>query len=224
MQNYKPLVYLIVFFFVTAWVIKVQKHFEENKEIHSEWSTYEKDENGIVSSRRPTPEELAKIDPEALEQTDTKEEQRAPASIAKKEKAPSRYPTFLGRRLLGATFEDIPNLRYLQLENRYNEKWQQEMANDLLRTQPDHLKLTVKHEQSIIKINQDRGRLYEKVTLTYDYQNPFRGLQSYTALVDSETGKIVSTWNQTIQDPLPGRRMPVRLRPTGHLNSENQDL
>ncbi len=75
-------------------------------------------------------------------------------------------------------------------------------------------------EKSIIKILPGNKAIYlEEVFVTFvDQQNPDGNLPiSYKALVDSESGKVLATWNRTHIDPMKSREEKILpdLMPSG---------
>lgn len=92
----------------------------------------------------------------------------------------------------------------LAMINRVNPDWKEVMGEDLMRFQPDTTKLMVKEEVPVIKIEDGKGRFLEQVIITYLKKNGDRN--SFKALVDSDTGAIVETWDRSIHERLAKRR------------------
>ena len=160
-----------------------------------QWKTFIKRPGTEIDSHKTTNEEFqeAKIPtPEALK---AREQGRAIASI-------NPLKGFMvrdNRILMGEAdkkYED--ENAQLSMVNRFNPKWKDIMGNALMRFQPEETKLMVKEEVPVIKIEGGKGRLLEQVTITYLQKEGMRS--SFKALVDSETGSIVETWDRTIHE------------------------
>lgn len=91
------------------------------------------------------------------------------------------------------------------------------MADRLMRFQDDKTKLYLKHEKSVIEVYQSSAKYMEQVLITFSMDD---GTQySYRALVESDSGKIMDTWDRTKSDlPYRFKRQKMRtLAPTGTL-------
>jgi hypothetical protein len=167
--------------------------------VKTKWKTFVKTSNSIVDSHGTTQEEFlaAKIPtPPASGKT-----QRSIASV-------NPYQGFMVRNNriitgdLNKKYEDENN--DLQMANSVNPEWKDIMGNDLMRFQPADTKLMVKEEVPVIKIVNGIGRYLEQVTVTYLQKNGSRS--SFKALVDSETGTVVETWDRTIHEHIRPKR------------------
>jgi hypothetical protein len=122
----------------------------------------------------------------------------------------SRYPLRSGRILVGESakeFED-PSIN-LEVTNKANPNWKSILGMDLLRMQDESTKVIINEEFPIIKLVDGKGRYYEQVIITYLLKNGDRN--SYRALVDSESGLVMETWDRTIHEHM--RRKKVDLAP-----------
>ena len=193
---------LFIFSIVFALGITIYTKNERSKKIvhvKSNWKTFVKTSKSIVDSHGTTKEEFiaAKI-PSVL-----------PASKAKRSIASvDPYKGFLVRNnriVMG----DI-NKHYedesveLQMINVINPDWKDNMGNELMRFHPTDTKVMVKEEVPVIKIVNGVGRYLEQVTVTYLQKNGNRN--SFKALVDSETGVGVETWDKTIHETIRPKR------------------
>lgn len=88
----------------------------------------------------------------------------------------------------------------LEMVNSINPDWKEIMGNELMRFQPADTKLMVKEEVPVIKIIEGQGRYLEQVTVTYLQKDGNRS--SFKALVDSESGLVVETWDRTVQEQI----------------------
>jgi hypothetical protein len=159
----------------------------------TQWKTFVKNPDAVVDSHKTTPEEFkaAKIPEPAV----APKASRAIASV-------NPFKGFMVRnnRILtgdvSQKYEDENT--ELQMVNTINPEWKDVMGNDLMRFQPADTKLMVKEEVPVIKIIEGQGRYLEQVTVTYLQKDGNRS--SFKALVDSETGSVVETWDRTVQE------------------------
>lgn len=209
--------------FITIFGFKlISQRMESPSEKDSElnrWQTFIQDEKeDNIIQYDSTPEELQAIDPgeaqRISEQSEQQEAQRRPASSEKTKRSSQKI---LGRTLMGGQLPANVNPRHLHLSNRYNESWKEELAEQLLRFQSPDTKVFVKRNQSVVKVKGKKAKLYEVVTISYYFGDESKMFNSYNALVDSQTGRVQQTWNQSTHEPLRGQRMRVHLTPSGSL-------
>jgi hypothetical protein len=161
--------------------------------VKTQWKTFVKNPDAVVDSHHTTNEEFkaAKIPVP----TTSPKVNRTIASV-------NPFKGFMVRnnRILtgdvSQKYED--DNTELQMVNSINPDWKDIMGNDLMRFQPADTKLMVKEEVPVIKIVEGQGRYLEQVTVTYLQKDGNRS--SFKALVDSETGSVVETWDRTIQE------------------------
>lgn len=168
-------------------------------QVKAQWKTFVKKSNSVVDSHKTTQDEFlaAKIPtPPPAEKV-----QRTIASV-------NPYQGFMVRNNriimgdLNKKYEDENS--DLQMANSVNPEWKDIMGNDLMRFQPADTKLMVKEEVPVIKIVNGIGRYLEQVTVTYLQKDGNRS--SFKALVDSETGSVVETWDRTIHEHIRPKR------------------
>lgn len=180
------------------------------------WKTYVKKSDEIISSYNSTEEELisAKI-PFIKKSKDSyhtkafKHNLRTPASDLKIKS----INQMRGNRILlgntNAKYEDANY--YLKMKNKINPKWRELMGEGLMRFQSSTTKLLVKEESSLIKIEGDdvapEGQFLEEVKVTYLMANGDK--RSFSALIDSETGTVVETWNRTLEEKIDRNKKPI---------------
>ncbi len=163
--------------------------------VKTKWKTFVKTSKTVVDSHGTTPEEfeVAKIS--------KPKKNRSIASV-------NPYKGFMVRNNrivmgeLNKNYEDENN--ELQMSNELNLEWKENMGQELMRFQPKGTKLMVKEEVPVIKIVNGIGRYLEQVTVTYLLKNGSRN--SFKALVDSDTGQIVETWDKTIHETIRPKR------------------
>lgn len=201
--------WLFIFSIITAFGITSYTRFQNTRNISSispDWKTYVKTNNADeVKSHLTTDEEYqeAKIPAPALV---PKKPSRAIASID-----PLKgYMMRNNRVLMGdmdKKYEDQNN--ELVMRNKLNPKWKDQMGQDLMRFQDADTKLFVKEELPIIKIQDGKGQFLEQVIVTYLLKTGDRS--SFKALVDSDTGMVVETWDRTIHEKLKKQRGGITL-------------
>lgn len=171
----------------------------------SAWKTFVRKSATETSAYQTTKEEFAA----AKIVLPTEGNERSPAAISPS--ADTRGFLMRGGRILtGETHskyedENLP----LKMSNQINPKWKEEMGNYLIKFQQDNTKLIVKEELSLIKITEGEGRYFEQVVLTYLKKNG--DSNSFRAMVDSETGAVVETWDRTINERLGRPRKGITL-------------
>ena len=156
----------------------------------SSWQTFIIDEDKNITHYPSTLEELKFLDPLAYEKVTTENEKESLDKEVKR--SPSSKKS-----------ENIP-------------QWQESLAYNLMRFQDPQTKLIIKKEESIVRKVNGEKREFDVVLISFfpyantDFKN------SYNALVDTTSGEIIRTWNQSIHEPLRGQRMNFELTPTGH--------
>lgn len=167
--------------------------------VNTKWKTFVKTSQSVVNSHGTTQEEFlaAKIPtPPPVDKA-----QRTVASV-------NPYQGFMVRNNriimgdLNQKYEDESN--DLQMTNAINPDWKETMGNELMRFQPADTKLMVKEEVPVIKIVNGIGRYLEQVTITYLQKDGNRN--SFKALIDSENGAVVETWDRTVHEHIRKKR------------------
>lgn len=189
-----------------------------------QWHVYEKKSNGEVINQ-------GTVDSDSLFFVGENKEKeivvppRAPAAVPPPEENKTRVyhssrkenrQKVFGRRVIGVMPEYFA-FENLTAVNSYNPEWRNKLANELLRFQDPHIKVYINKVESVVKIHDYQARRMEHVNITFLIDEDRRHFQSYSALIDSETGRVIQTWNQTIHEPLRSQRRPVELIPTGSL-------
>lgn len=179
---------------------------------HADWVTYEKKEGELKSApTTPSDRERMRLSPPAPEQSapSTPETKRDPAAVTPK--APEE------REISGIEAElfekESDRFRYL---NNINEDWQQQMAERLMRFQDERTKMYLKHEKGILQVQNGTAQYLEQVMVTFAMDDGTH--YSYRALVESEEGRIIETWDRTKHEtPMRFKRGRGKLVPTGSL-------
>lgn len=182
------------------------------------WKTFEKRSNQEISGHKTTSTELAAaripvIKREIAQITDPKvssvnllNDQSQGQNL--------RVTAFLYREervLIG----DIQKNDYqdedveLEMINKPNHNWKEILGSDLIRFQNEETKVMIKEEFPVIKIQNGRGQYLEQVIVTYLFKNG--NLNSYRALIDSESGMVIETWDKTVHEKVRAERAGLSL-------------
>lgn len=168
-----------------------------------QWKTYAKEKGGRTPASYHT----------------TKEEKKAMNLRESSETQALITPVFEDRHLIGdpsvlkLSLDDIERLERV---NGPTHDWEEQLSTELLRFHDSDTKLFIKPERGLIKIQDNKMRFVEEVIVSFVTKR--KGQTSFKALVDSETGKVISTWDQTVQENLPSLfKRKKGLVPTGTL-------
>ena len=97
--------------------------------------------------------------------------------------------------------------------NEKNEDWKIELRNRLLDSLDNKPELTIKKEKSLIKVKRNKAMYIEQAQIIIDHED---GRQdSFRAHIDSETGKILRSWDRTIHENFV--KKPRKFSPSGQL-------
>lgn len=126
-----------------------------------------------------------------------KETTRMPASVPSK--APIQKKTVDVTKVLKREYRgDYKKNSPLKLINKVSDNWKDKFTKHFLGDIPQDKQaknLEIKHQKSIVDVKQGIGRNLEHIIVSYTKPDgkPF----SFEALVDSETGAMIQSWNQT---------------------------
>ncbi len=157
----------------------------------SKWNTYVKKANQGMASYESTEEELIKA-----KLSKPSKQHRTPASIGSE-----RFYSFRDNRVLQGD-EGALDPKYLDpktplpMINKVSKNWRDEMGKDLMRFQNENTKVMVHDEFSVIRIVDDQGQFLQQVAITYLLPTGERN--SFRALIDSESGMILETWDRSL--------------------------
>jgi hypothetical protein len=105
-----------------------------------------------------------------------------------------------GREVVGAKdsedFKVIQDLAEdLQIVNTYNREWKDFVMKEQMKHHPLDTKVTVATQESLIQLEgSGKGRLIEVALITTQFPDGRR--YSFSAKVDSESGRIIETWGR----------------------------
>lgn len=175
-----------------------------------DWHTYNKENTNKINSYPTTLNEKkeARIETESKE---VKTEGRAPASI--KKATPEK------RSISDRTWNLKPDQKLpkkITFLNEPKKEWRDLLGQDLMRFLRPQTKVFIKNQGSHTILKRNGGLHVEKVHIKM--QSPEGRQYSYHAYVDSETGKVIKTWNQTIHEPM-GKKTQ-KLKPSGHISPD----
>ena len=124
-----------------------------------------------------------------------------------------KVPRIFGRKIMGLGNKKLP--KNLKTVNKYNPMWKNHLTKYLLKFQNPSVDVNVKLNDAYIMIKNNQGRFVEEVIINYLEKG--ERISSFRAIVDSETGFILNTFDKiTIQE----RRRPYpRLSPTGSIKN-----
>jgi hypothetical protein len=166
------------------------------------WKTFEKKSEDKILAHNSTDKELAKGNIV-----------RKVASVVNPQ---TKLFTLREERVL--TGENIEKYKdesvELSMVNKISPDWKETLGKDLLKFQAEDTKIIIKDELQLIKIQDDKGQYLEQVVITFLLKNGDQN--SFRALINSETGAVIDTWDRTIHERF--RRRPSKLIPSAPSN------
>lgn len=163
------------------------------------WNTFSKTSDQRIVHYKSTIQELE--DANILKNTDieTKNEKET-----QKDKVTTRVPSSAyhnNRLLIGEISSQLlSNVEKLPMLNTINPHWKENLGMELVRFHSSDTKVLIKKEESLIRIQNGKGLFTERVVVSYlNGDNP---ISSFKALIDSDSGKIIETWDNTIQEKI----------------------
>ncbi|MBT6324708.1 MAG: hypothetical protein HOJ35_01965 [Bdellovibrionales bacterium] len=104
-----------------------------------------------------------------------------------------------GRRIIGKKAKKYSDpTTELTMRNSKSNNWKKKMVKDLFRFQKKSTKLMIKHEEEVLMVYGKKGRLAELVVI--NYHNADGSNNSYRALIDSQTGLVINTWDFMVKE------------------------
>lgn len=97
----------------------------------------------------------------------------------------------------------------LTMINSLSTDWKETLGNDLIRFHNEDTKVMIKEEFPVIRIQNGKGQYLEQVVITYLFANG--NYSSYRALIDSESGFVLETWDKTIHENYRSKRAGISL-------------
>ncbi|MCF8060093.1 MAG: hypothetical protein K9K67_12400 [Bacteriovoracaceae bacterium] len=160
-----------------------------------QWQTYKKTGPQNIYSYPTTPEEKKEA---KIVDGPKKEEKPLRSPASKKVEKMKERTSIKGRNWSLLPGQDLPKtITYL---NKVNDNWKGLMGQDILRFLRPKTSLFIKPQARLTLLERDGGRHVEQVMVKM--LSPEGRHFSYQAYIDSETGKIIKTWNNTIHEPM----------------------
>ncbi len=195
-----------LFFFsvlVALGITLYTKHDSDhwNQAQSPKWNTFVKKSGRQVASYESTEEELTK----AKLSKPSNKQHRSPASIGAE-----RFYAFRENRVLQGDVEQkyIDPKTPLPMINKVSKNWREKMGKDLMRFQNEETKVMVQDEFSVIRIVEGQGQYMQQVAITYLLPTGERN--SFRALIDSESGMILETWDKSIGEKTAKQKEKIR--------------
>ena len=118
----------------------------------------------------------------------------APTSVNKK-----RIPLQSGRIISGSNIKQYKDSQAkIPMINQIDPDWPKKVRENLLRHRHPDSKVSVRPIKGYIKVKNNKGRYVEKVLV--DSTSKDGEKFSFHAIIDSQSGKILSTFNHTIKE------------------------
>jgi hypothetical protein len=190
----KTSVFIIFLFLLTSGLFLYFLIPKSDSKIVSTWKTYVRlEKSPQVSMSYPTT---------ILELSLTKTtESRSPASnpaFSSKVKINGRDIYGDGAESIKSEEQFLENKDNYYFENGISDTWERNFADNQLRFLDADTKLMIKKDASLVQIKKNRVRYLEVITVNVIKDLKFSN--SFTAMVDSQTGQLVNTWNVTLHE------------------------
>ena len=205
----------LVLSFILLTVLSLLIYFKKDKV--EQWFTYQKRDHKKIDSYPTTLQEKrrARIEDSPYDQGQERQES------SQKERSPASQKYYDSERssIPGRTWRITPDQKIpdeVSFLNKPRKEWRDALGKNILKFLRPKTKLFVKKEGAHTLLKRDGALHVEKVNIKME--SPEGRQFSYHAYVDSETGKIVKTWNQTIHEPM-GKK-DTRLTPSGHISPD----
>ena len=175
-------------------VYSTYRLLNESEPSSSDWQTYQK-KDGQLDRHKSTEQELAE-----LNITKSKARSRGPAQSSP---MPAR------------AFPNGASLSQFDIANEYDGEWKDKLAERSIRFHDPETRVFIKHERELFHAVSKKSAIYaEQVVVTTLFANGRQ--ESYRALVNSQNGVILSTWDRPYDDD-PFRSRHVNLSSEGGL-------
>jgi len=162
----------------------------------SSWKTYNKVSQDKIESYPTTHKEKNEMKVDSSKKNDRKVASKTPMPI----------PSLNHRAWRGIGPRPLSS----EIDNEYNPLWKEELGKNLLRFLRPKTKSIVRREGSALIKHKGKNLLVEHVLVKL--KSPEGRHFGYNAYVDSQSGKVVKTWNRTIHEQY--NRSALRLSPS----------
>lgn len=129
---------------------------------------------------------------------------RKPASVEPTEKKVDKTLPVSKRQWIGAN-DDIIKSGKIAMKNKPDTKWHDKLETSLVRGLPHKTTVEINHEKSVVLVSGHNALNAEQVVVIF---NSEKNRNSYRAMVNSQTGKVIRTWDHTIHENI---RKPASL-------------
>lgn len=184
-------------FLIIATVVTLWSPNEGNENQEVTWQKFMTDptskEKVIITE--PLPKDLVMLG-EKKEVKSKKQNDKAKKRRPSSKKKEVRYETYQKREIIGTTKKKIASLKKI---NRPETKWKENLARNILRGRDSKdVSVFIKKEKSFIRKERDGIRYIEQVVVNIKKTN--QGSTGYRAYIDSETGKVLQTWDRSVHE------------------------
>ncbi len=104
----------------------------------------------------------------------------------------------------------------IKIINKENSRWKDLLSEQQLDGKPIHTKLFIDHQYSVVYSRNGISTLAERVNIIYMMPNGLKS--SFSAIVNSENGKVMQTWNFSKGEKQKHNLEETKLAPSGILN------
>ena len=148
---------------------------------------YTRERNQLVETESVSPQKKA-------EEVDSQKQ-----GVVREKMSKKVLPKLHGRILVGREAERFEHSKAkLPLVNSPHSFWKRLAKKNLLRHRSEDAKIDIQVLGSYIKIKNGKGRFVEKILVTQTKKG--KPGPSFNAIVDSQSGRILSTYNRTINE------------------------
>ncbi len=119
-----------------------------------------------------------------------------PASVPEPEQLQLKPSTPKKREFIGDKKLIMKNGK-LKFTNKPSKNWLTKLEKSLGRGSPSDTKIEIKPERSLILLEGSLAKNTEQVVVVFNSEN---NRNSFRAMVDSQTGKVIRTWDHTINE------------------------
>lgn len=120
---------------------------------------------------------------------------RAPASVPSSKIVPAKKE--LPKREWVGKKDDVVKSGRVKFANTVSEEWSLKLEESLLRGMPEDVTLEIQNERDLIVLEGQTATNAQQVVVIF---NSPEKRNSYRALVDAQTGRILKSWDHTIHE------------------------
>tara|TARA_R110000868_G_scaffold38661_1_gene135027 strand:- start:31086 stop:31631 length:546 start_codon:yes stop_codon:yes gene_type:complete len=147
----------------------------------------------LFTKKEPIPNQALT---ERRQSIDQDKQKRMPASLPSSEKKQVQPAAPKKREVIGDKKLIMKNGK-LNFTNKPSKTWLSKLEKSLGRGSPSDTKIEIKPERSLILLEGSLAKNTEQVVVVFNSEN---NRNSFRAMVDSQTGKVIRTWDHTINE------------------------